>query len=326
MDESKLKDLIQFYNATEADGRVRVGFCNTEDPENPVDVYTYIDDDIIKATWGLCVVAYNATNRKHPAIFDNIDKSWKKVLREMDEWDRLRKHIFSDVKEENLSVSSIDHIDLSDSSSIDGGEQYQQIKCRPFDYVDDSKIDEFLTTMFNPDELETYIPDEEEIVEDEEEPDPASIAETISDSELAIGSAVEESLDFSGEVGDDSEDVYAESDEENDEETEDSEKEEADCEYSEESQSTDHAVTAKSEGPSITLNRNVMMQNGFGSMYGMPMPSPMSVGYPQFGMGMGMNPFFSQQNMGMMGNQQNGDIRTMDLTGGENTDPFAAYR
>lgn len=330
MTEAQIRDLIQFYNA-DVQGKVQVGFSNVEDPDNPVDIYTYLDDDIIKATWGLCVKAYKAINGSYPKEFENIDRSWRKALKIIEEWDKAKRSVYAEIKEEQNHALSMEHEDFSEAVFDEDFKQEKKVSMN--DFVFEESLDNYLTAMFKPEDLIPYV--EEDEVEEEQELtfDEGQITD-------AAIEALGDSTDFSSDYP---------TEEDTEEVVEDEIVEEEEITYVEppapQMQLTPPAPVAFAMPPAVAvppaqqviakpqvpivqqptdtkkpfITKNPGVRHGYGSPqqypYGSPMQNMIMGGY-MGGYG-GMN---------MMPSNVMRDPATTDLTGGDIVDPFASYR
>lgn len=156
-DYDKLTDYIRVFNSVDEQGMVVIGFSNNENPENTVDICKYTADDTIKAAWGLCVTTYNSLNGKHPAEFDDVDKSWKKIQTELAKWDKARKGIVQEVKVENESLFNVTHTELTDEETTKA--DFCPASFNDSDYImndDTSEKSKYLTSLFDPASLEPF--------------------------------------------------------------------------------------------------------------------------------------------------------------------------
>jgi hypothetical protein len=136
------EDLIRFHYE-KSNGMYTTGFVNTEDEENLKLLYSYIGNDILEATWGLCVMAYNDADRRHADYFYNIKKSWDKAKRLSGKWEDERRKILPKMKVIQQESLGFQHIDLSDQAAnkiSSFGKDY---------YVGQEYMDAYLLSLFN---------------------------------------------------------------------------------------------------------------------------------------------------------------------------------
>jgi hypothetical protein len=180
---STLGDYLQVYNKTDDKGMYEVGIVNTEDPQNPKTCISYSSEELVKSVWGCCVLIYlNYCNSSKtiPTQFRNIDRSWKHIQKMMGEWDKARKGI---VQINNLSkesdYSNPNDIDLS-VAQHDNGLDAGDYVCRNYsnsgyyletndgEDINDTVLQNYMTSLFSPDSLEPYIEPEPEVIPTEE--------------------------------------------------------------------------------------------------------------------------------------------------------------
>jgi hypothetical protein len=141
------EELIRFYYE-KSNGMYTAGFANVEDESTPKTLYTYTASDIIKATWGLCVTAYNDVDRKHNDYFYEIEKTWNKAKRLSDKWEQEKRNIIPKMKDIKQESVGFQHIDLSDNATNKVNEYNRNY------YINDIDMDGFLLSLFNVNELE----------------------------------------------------------------------------------------------------------------------------------------------------------------------------
>jgi hypothetical protein len=145
---SDLEDLIMFYYNGLPDGRVGVGFCNAEDEEHKIDLYTYADKEVIAAMWGLCVTAFNDIDRKHDNLFYTIEKSWKKAKKLADEWDKARRGIVPAIRDEHKADYGFKGLDL-----VGADVNYRIPEYSHSNNITKNEMQSYLLSLFSPEEI-----------------------------------------------------------------------------------------------------------------------------------------------------------------------------
>lgn len=190
-----LDEYLQLYNRTDNREYFEVGIVSTETPEMPKEILKAAGKSHCQATWNLCVLIYNNyvnTDQKKPKKeFSNLDLSWRKINRRMEEWDKEKKLIVSEIKQENKNIVD----DSNEMMNFSANEGYNPdvnipLFSRPIEYVSEDEMDSFLTSLFDPEDLKPYTPPvtTDEVapqVEDQVIEVQGSIPE-VSDSELEI--------------------------------------------------------------------------------------------------------------------------------------------
>ena len=190
-----LDEYLQLYNRTDNREYFEVGIVSTETPEMPKEILKAAGQSHCQATWNLCVLIYNNyvnTDQKKPKKeFSNLDLSWRKINRRMEEWDKEKKLIVSEIKQENKNIVD----DSNEMMNFSANEGYNPdvnipLFSRPIEYVSEDEMDSFLTSLFDPEDLKPYTPPvtTDEVapqVEDQVVEVQGSIPE-VSDSELEV--------------------------------------------------------------------------------------------------------------------------------------------
>ena len=190
-----LDEYLQLYNRTDNREYFEVGIVSTETPEMPKEILKAAGQSHCQATWNLCVLIYNNyvnTDQKKPKKeFSNLDLSWRKINRRMEEWDKEKKLIVSEIKQENKNIVD----DSNEMMNFSANEGYNPdvnipLFSRPIEYVSEDEMDSFLTSLFDPEDLKPYTPPvtTDEVapqVEDQVIEVQGSIPE-VSDSELEV--------------------------------------------------------------------------------------------------------------------------------------------
>jgi hypothetical protein len=143
----EMEELIRFHYE-KANGVFTTGFVNVENEEDLKLLYSYTGPDIISATWGLCVTAYNAEDRRHAEWFYDIEKTWRKAKRLSDRWEEERRKILPKIKVMRQESVGLQHIDLSDTANnkiSEFGSNY---------FIRQEQMDDFLLSLFNINNLE----------------------------------------------------------------------------------------------------------------------------------------------------------------------------
>lgn len=148
------KEYIKIYNKTSENGEDIVGFSCIEDPSNPKILYEYKADDIIKAAWGVAVLAYKDINGRYPKEFEDIDKSWKKITALLNKWDKARKTISREIKEEKLENFDVNRMELTDNK-LDVFEPYIYSMNQFVMGYDEAAKQDYLTSLFDKDSLKS---------------------------------------------------------------------------------------------------------------------------------------------------------------------------
>lgn len=167
--DSKFDNCLQVYNKRDEHGDYEVGITNCEDPANPKEVMKYSSESVIKSVWGLCVEIYNnfyAT--KELKQFKNIDRSWNKTQKLCEEWDKARRGLVLEVKNEQENISNPDMVDFSNDNEDENlafFDNYKYVEMKDNEDVNDEGLQNYLTSMFPQEQL---IPYEEPVLDDEE--------------------------------------------------------------------------------------------------------------------------------------------------------------
>ena len=109
-----LANYIQFYNSTE-NGQCVVGFANVEVPEETRDLYKFTSNDVMEATYGLAVIVAKDICGRIPKDLEDVPKAWHKAQIMCEKWNKARKNIKRDIKEEHLESFDINHMELSNN-------------------------------------------------------------------------------------------------------------------------------------------------------------------------------------------------------------------
>ena len=158
-----LDEYLQLYNRTDKQKYFEVGIVSTETPEMPKEIIKAAGESHCQATWNLCVLIYNNyvnTDQKKPKKeFSNLDLSWRKINRRMEEWDKEKKLIISEIKQENKNIVD----DSNEMMNFSANEGYNPdvnipLFSQPTEYVSEDEMDSFLTSLFDPEDLKPYIP------------------------------------------------------------------------------------------------------------------------------------------------------------------------
>lgn len=303
-DYDQFDDMFQMYNKRDETGEYEVGVVCLEDQQHPKEIMKFSSDNINKSVWGLCVEIYNnfcdSTQLKQ---FKNIDRSWSKIQKLCDEWDKARRSLMSNVSVEHENVYNPESMNYSgeetsentydDTDFLSG---YKFIV--PNDPMDknDKVLQDYLTNMFPQHQLEPYVeqdPDDDVSLETENEmvlPDTSMPEEVLHPENKSLIEVVEEK-----------------------------DKEEAAVEGAklQTKMEEDNEVQQEEKRGVFSYASNNNQQTVQQPMFGM---NPMIGGaFNPYGMGM-MNPM----NMGM-NNMPGSNINEMNLDRNF-VDPFAMYR
>lgn len=195
-DYDQFDEFINLFNNTEPSGMIKIGFSNNEDPASPKEVISYVAEDIVKATWGLCIQTLKYLDPHYETVpeFKNIDRSWKHIQKVLVDWDKCKKTIIKNVKEDMKSGFSVESMDLSDSTESPEG-VFSIKEYDDSDYVFDmndtnnTDLQGYLTSLFDQDSLTPYVEPEEsepEPVVVQETPETAPIVEAITPNEQEV--------------------------------------------------------------------------------------------------------------------------------------------
>lgn len=163
-DYDKFDEMFQMYNKRDETGDYEVGIVCLEDQQNPKEIMKFSSDNINKSVWGLCVEIYNNfCNSTQLKQFKNIDRSWSKIQKLCDEWDKARRTLMSNVNVEKENGYNPENMNYSGEET---GESYDDMDFLsgykfiiPDDPMDknDKVLQNYLTSMFPPEQLEQYI-------------------------------------------------------------------------------------------------------------------------------------------------------------------------
>lgn len=178
-DWDKFDEYVGLSNDINSMGQIDYALVDLSLPEKPEIVrYVCPPEEPVKGLWALCVEMYNRyISQKPPYLkqFQDIDKSWKKIVTAMKKWDKLRKGIISEIRKEDNQSMNVEYMDLSES--VTPGEAiniYTMDKpltsddflmCEDGADMNGKLLQDFLTSLFNTDSLKPY----EEPVEADDE-------------------------------------------------------------------------------------------------------------------------------------------------------------
>ena len=167
-DQDELIQLMQ--SARDENGDYSMEFINYEDSNNPTVISRYlsVEDDQCKMALGLCGCTYNQFEKKPLKKYVDFEKSWKTIQRKVDKFNVERKKIKTFIKEEINNTADISQMDLSGGKEVDAITiAYETAIYDEDDYVDEDDMEQYLSSLFNGDDLIPVAPDiDSESVED----------------------------------------------------------------------------------------------------------------------------------------------------------------
>ena len=181
-DYDKFDELFQMYNKRNETGEYEIGVVCLEDQQNPKEIMKFSSDSVIKSAWGLCVEIYNNfCNSTQLKQYKNVDRSWSKIQKLCEEWDKARKMLMNNVSVEHNNVANPENMNYSgedDTESFDDTDFLSGYRfVVPNDPMDknDEVLQNYLTSMFPQEQLEPYV-----------EPEPDDDVELTTEDEIII--------------------------------------------------------------------------------------------------------------------------------------------
>jgi len=177
-DYDKFDEMVGLSNDINAMGQIDYALIDMSLNTKPELLrYPCGQDEPIKGLWALCVMMYNRYITQRPPylkIFQDIDKSWKKICSAMNKWDKEKKTIIRDIKKEENSNINLEYMDLSEGIAPGTPiNPYDKIKTTftSDDFIDVGEdvnsvaLQNYLTNMFPKSQLTPVI--EETDIEDD---------------------------------------------------------------------------------------------------------------------------------------------------------------
>ena len=170
-DWEKFDEYIGLSNDINSMGQIDYALVDLSLPEKP-EILRYVcpPDEPVKGLWALCVEIYNSYISQRPPYlkqFQDIDKSWKKIVAAMKKWDKLRKGIVAEIRKEDNQSMNVECMDLSES--VTPGEAINIytmerpltaddfLMCEDGSDMNGQQLQDFLTSLFNKDSLKPYV-------------------------------------------------------------------------------------------------------------------------------------------------------------------------
>ena len=170
-DWDKFDEYIGLSNDINMLGQIDYALVDLSLPEKPEIIrYACPPEEPVKGLWALCVEIYNRYVSQRPPFlkqFQDIEKSWKKIVTAMKKWDKLRKGIVAEIHKEDNQSMNVEYMDLSES--VTPGEAINVftmskpltsddfLMCEDGADMNGKALQDFLTSLFNEDSLRPVV-------------------------------------------------------------------------------------------------------------------------------------------------------------------------
>lgn len=165
-DYDKFDDYVGLSNDVNMNGEIDYALVDLYDPmKREIVRHPCPANEPVKGLWALCVDVYNRYICPSGTLkqFMDIEKSWKKIRAAMTKWDKARKTIIKEIKQEEIASMSVDYMDLSDSTTpgeaVNVYTMPHELTYDDFCMTDDGSdinqknLQDYLTSLFLPESL-----------------------------------------------------------------------------------------------------------------------------------------------------------------------------